>query len=233
MFPSAAYLNLAGWFHLGFFGVYLPIMAARNRKKVLGSGGALPDRLRHFQRTALEVGLLAICSLLVARVQRIELFPLAFPPLGAVIAGVVAYAAAVAYMRPNWRRAVERRARVVHLFMPSNMRERIWWIIVAVIAGVGEEITWRGTQAALVGALTGSFWAASLVCSITFGLVHIVQGWKSAALIVVFALGFHLLVWLAGSLYVAMAVHVAYDLTVGISYERLGKQLGYDPAQGC
>ena len=200
---------------------------------MLGSGGALPDRLRHFQRTALEVGLLAICSLLVARVQRIELFPLAFPPLGAVIAGVVAYAAAVAYMRPNWRRAVERRARVVHLFMPSNMRERIWWIIVAVIAGVGEEITWRGTQAALVGALTGSFWAASLVCSITFGLVHIVQGWKSAALIVVFALGFHLLVWLAGSLYVAMAVHVAYDLTVGISYERLGKQLGYDPAQGC
>lgn len=200
---------------------------------MLGSGGALPDRLRHFQRTALEVGLFAICSLLVARVQRIELFPLAFPPLGAVIAGVVAYAAAVAYMRPNWRRAVERRARVVHLFMPSNMRERIWWIIVAVIAGVGEEITWRGTQAALVGALTGSFWAASLVCSITFGLVHIVQGWKSAALIVVFALGFHLLVWLAGSLYVAMAVHVAYDLTVGISYERLGKQLGYDPAQGC
>src|SRR5262245_40478857 len=119
MFPSATYLNLAGWLHLGLFGVVLPILAVCNRKKVLGSGRALPDRLHHFRRTALEVGMFAICSLVVARAQRIGLFPLTFPPLAAVIAGVVAYAAAVAYMRPNWRRAVERRARVVHLFMPS------------------------------------------------------------------------------------------------------------------
>jgi membrane protease YdiL (CAAX protease family) len=41
------------------------------------------------------------------------------------------------------------------------------------------------------------------------------------------ALGFHALVWRAGSLYVAMAVHVAYDITAGITYGRLGKELGY------
>ena len=34
---------------------------------------------------------------------------------------------------------------------------------------------------------------------------------------------------LVGSLYVAMAVHIAYDITAGLSYGRLGKELGYSP----
>ena len=41
-------------------------------------------------------------------------------------------------------------------------------------------------------------------------------------------------VWLSGSLYVAMAAHVAYDVTAGIAYGRLARTLGYDaspPAQ--
>ena len=46
-------------------------------------------------------------------------------------------------------------------------------------------------------------------------------------MIVCFALGFHALVWLSGSLYVAMAVHIAYDITAGITYGRLGKKFGY------
>jgi membrane protease YdiL (CAAX protease family) len=103
--------------------------------------------------------------------------------------------------------------------------EREWWIAVSVLAGVGEEITWRGVQAALASVLTGGFWAAALVCSISFGLTHIVQGWKSSAIIFVFALGFHALVWLGESLYVAMAVHVAYDITAGVGYGRLGREL--------
>jgi membrane protease YdiL (CAAX protease family) len=67
------------------------------------------------------------------------------------------------------------------------------------------------------------------ICSITFGVAHFNQGCKSAAIIVFFALGFHALVWLSGSLYVAMAVHIAYDITAGLSYGRLGKEFGYSP----
>jgi membrane protease YdiL (CAAX protease family) len=191
----------------------------------------LPDRLRYFQRTTVVLLLLATMSLLVAKVQWISLFPPALPGPSALAAGVVLYAAAVAFMRPRWRRAVERRVQVVHFFMPANAAERAWWIAVSILAGVGEEITWRGVQAALVGAITGSFWLAALVCSISFGLAHFVQGWKSAALITVFALGFHTLVWLGESLYVAMAVHVAYDLTAGITYGRLGREFGYGSGQ--
>ena len=234
MNPYTDELNLAGWFHLGYFGVLLPALAVHQWKKLLPTDQPLPNRLRYFQKTAFGLVMLATLSLLVAWVQRIPLLPRSLPPFGAVIAGAALYAAAVAFMWPRWRRAVERRARVVHLFMPSNALERAWWIAVAVLAAVGEEITWRGVQAALVGVLAGNFWIAALLCSTSFGLTHIIQGWRSVAVIVVFALGFHTLVWLAGSLYVAMAVHVAYDITAGISYGRLGRELvpeGLDAAQ--
>jgi membrane protease YdiL (CAAX protease family) len=234
MIPYTDKLNLAGWAHLGYFGVLLPALAVYQRKKLLPSDQPLPNRLRYFQKTAYLLAMFATLSLLVAWVQRILLFPRSLPPLGAVISGVALYAAAVAFMRPRWRRAVECRERVVHLFMPANALERAWWIAVAVLAGVGEEITWRGVQAALVGVVAANFWIAALLCSTSFGLVHIIEGWWSVAIIVVFALGFHTLVWLAGSLYVAMAVHVAYDITAGISYGRLGSELvpdGLDAAQ--
>jgi membrane protease YdiL (CAAX protease family) len=218
-------LNLAGWLHVLNFGILLPVLAVHSRKKLLPTERPLPNRLRHFQKTALGLVMLATLSFLVAKVQNVPLFPRALPPLTAVVTGVVLYAAAVLFMRPRWRRAIERRVRVVHLYMPANARERAWWVAVSVLAGVGEEITWRGVQAALLGIFVGNALVAALLCSTSFGLTHIIQGWRSAALIVVFALGFHWLVWLAGSLYVAMAVHVAYDITAGISYGRLGREL--------
>jgi membrane protease YdiL (CAAX protease family) len=116
----------------------------------------------------------------------------------------------------------------VQLFMPGTPAERASWIVVSVLAGVGEEITWRAVQPALLAAAIGSPTAGILLAAVNFGVSHLVQGWKSAAIIVVFALGFQALVWLSGSLYLAMAVHLAYDITAGLTYGRLGRELG-DP----
>jgi hypothetical protein len=228
VFPSSSPLWLLGWYHLAFFGLYIPLAALRGRRKLLAAScAAPPNRLRHMQTTAFMLVLLTGLSLYIAPRQGIELFPRAVPPLPALVAGVAFYAAAVAYMRPRWRRAVEKRARVVHLFMPANATERAWWIAVSVLAGVGEEITWRGVQAALLITLMGSFWIAALISAASFGGAHALQGWKSVGIIVLMALGFHALVWLSGSLYVAMAVHLAYDITAGLNYGRLGRELGY------
>jgi membrane protease YdiL (CAAX protease family) len=185
--------------------------------------------LRHFQITAFEILMFTTISIAVAWVEWIPLFPRALPHFKGVIAGVAFYVAAVAFMRPRWRRAVETRVRVVHFFMPANAVEQGWWIAISFLAGIGEEIVWRGVQATLLVRLTGSFVIAALLSSISFGLAHFVQGWKSAAIISVFALGGHSIVWLSGSLYMAMAVHVVYDLTAGFNYARLGKELGYVP----
>ena len=190
----------------------------------------LPDRLRHFRRATLELSCLAAGSLAVAWAQRMPLFPRTFPSWRGLLAGVAAYGMAVLFMRPRWRSAVERQVRVAHLFMPSNGRERSWWLGVSLLAGVGEEITWRGVQTGLLVAATGSYAIAAVLSALSFGGAHAVQGWKSAAVIVLFALGFQALVWLTGSLYVAMAVHISFDVTAGLSYGRLGRQFGYRPA---
>jgi uncharacterized protein len=227
MFPYASEVNAAGWGHLALFGVYLPLMVLRGRKMVFAADKPLPNRLRHFQMTSIQLLAFALLSLMVAKVQWIQLFPRTLPSAWAIAGGVAIYVAMVLLMRPRWRKTVEKRSRVVHLFMPDNALERTWWIVVSFLAGIGEEITWRGVQAALLGALTGSFWIAAILSSISFGLAHLIQGWKSVAIIIGIALGFHIQVWLAGSLYVAMVVHVLYDITAGITYGRLGRELGY------
>jgi hypothetical protein len=116
----------------------------------------------------------------------------------------------------------------VRFFMPSDRRERAMWLGLSALAAVGEEISWRGVQMTLLLRATGAPLGAAGVCAATFGASHIVQGWQSAAIIAVFALAFHGIVWLSGSLYVAMAVHFLYDMTAGLTYGKLGRELGYD-----
>jgi membrane protease YdiL (CAAX protease family) len=233
MSPFVYEINLAGSFHLMYFGLIIPAIAIYQARKFRDVQRPLPNRLRHFKTTAFTLVFFGLISLLVARSEWIDLFPRAIPPWRALLSGVLMFVVAVILMRPRWRRAVERRTRVVHLFMPANATERAWWIAVAALAGISEEITWRGVQAGLAMSLTKSLLIAILFCSISFSAGHIIQGWKSAAVIFVFALSFHTLVWLSGSLYVAMVVHIAYDITAGISYGRLGRELGYqlDPGE--
>jgi membrane protease YdiL (CAAX protease family) len=233
MFPYVYEINFGGWFHLLYFGLIIPGMAISQARKFRDPQKPLPNRLSHFQRTAFMLVFFGAISLLIARSEWMQLFPRAIPPWRALLAGILMFVVAVVLMRPRWRRAVERRTRVVHLFMPANATERAWWIAVAVLAGISEETTWRGVQAGLAMFLTKRVLIAILFCSISFAAGHIIQGWKSAVVIMVFALGFHALIWLSGSLYVAMAVHIAYDITAGISYGRLGRELGYQLDPGA
>jgi membrane protease YdiL (CAAX protease family) len=233
MFPvSEAGIDAPGWYHVIVFGLLVPVLAWRSRARLAARAQGLGDRTSHFKSTAIMLGLFTGLSLIIAMVDRIQLFPEEpMPPLRAVAAGVVMYVLAVAFMRPRWRRAVQQRKPIVSLFMPETPAERSWWIGVSLLAGFGEEITWRGVQVALLTAATGSYVLAGALSAISFGLAHLVQGWKSAGIVAAFGAGFQTLVWLSGSLYVAMAVHVAYDITAGLMYGKLGRELGYAPAQ--
>jgi len=228
MFSAAPFIGFAGWYHLFVMGLLIPALVVRNYRRLIGKSLPLPDRMRHFRSTAFVLVALTLFSLLVARQQWIDVlaFDASKLPQG-LAAGVAMYIVSVLLMKPRWRRAVERRARIVHLFMPANGAERTWWVGVSTLAGIGEEITWRCVQTTLLTVLTGSFAAGAVLSAISFGLAHSIQGWKSAAIITVFALCFQAIVWFSGSLFVAMVVHVAYDITAGLNYGRLGRELGY------
>jgi membrane protease YdiL (CAAX protease family) len=233
VFPHAFELHLPGWYHLVTYGALLPLAAIRGwrRTKALNRPGATrppaPTRLRHFRSTAVMLVLFATLSLLVAHAEWIELFPRPAFSITGVLAGLAMYVVTVLAARPRWRRSVEKRTRIAYYFMPETTAERTWWVGVSVLAGVGEEISWRGVQTALGAALTGSYVAGSVLTAMAFGVGHLNQGWRSAFVIAFFSLGFQAIVAISGSLYIAMAVHVAYDITAGLTYAKLGRELGY------
>lgn len=223
-------LGPAGLLHLLYFGVLLPAFVVRAARRGKSSAPPLASRVRYFTTTAFVCAVLGLVSMLTAGALDLTMFPARRPPPIALPAALAVYAIAVAFMRPRWRRAVRERPRQVQYFLAVSPLERALWIAVSVLAGVWEEVTWRGVQPILLAHVLGSEEAAVLVCAILFGVVHATQGWRSAALIVVLALGFHVLVLLTGSLYAAMAVHVAYDITAGFMMGRYAREQGLSGA---
>jgi membrane protease YdiL (CAAX protease family) len=171
-----------------------------------------------------------VISLLVARAEQIPVWrssPGDWP--GWLLAAVLALGGIVV-MRPHWRKNVETRDPTVRLFMPTNAAERRLWVMLAVAAGVSEEVTYRGVLFALLWMLTGSGWVAAVIASIVFGVSHAVQGWKTAGIITIIAFLLHGLVAVSGTLYPAIVAHAVYDIVAGLTYGRLGRTLGYDMA---
>lgn len=223
------WLTPLGWYHLVSFGVLVPILAYRQRRRNVAAGRPTGPRIRQYRATTLTLLLFGAFSLLVANQQRLALW--GWPTRRLWLSWLVAagmYGLMVAVMRPRWRAAVARRTPHIYYFMPGTGAERRWWVTVSVLAGVSEEVTWRGVQPALVAYLAGSPVVGALATAASFGAAHAVQGRRPAAVIVLFALAFQSLVWLSGSLLPSMAVHAAYDITAGLVYGRLGRELGYD-----
>jgi membrane protease YdiL (CAAX protease family) len=215
----------SGYAHLFIFGVAIPILAVRAMKLI--ESRPLAARHRYFKAVLIQLVAFAALSILVARLNWIELFPRRIPPPSAIGAGVLFLACAIPFGWTRWRKAVQERKRIVALFMPIDHFERMLWVGSAALAGFGEEITWRGVQTALLTRLTGNLLVAIFIAIVMFALAHAVQGWKSVAVIAIFSAGFHAIVWLSGSLYVAMAVHFLYDLIAGFSYAHLGRKYNY------
>lgn len=226
---QSTFPGFAGWYHLAFFGLLIPWAAWHSRNRFATQ--PLPPRRRHFVAVLIQLLFFLVISVSVAHVEGIDL--LALPRAGWMPWGVAAalLVAGLVLMAPVWRRGVERRERKLHLFMPRTRQERTLWIGVALAAGVSEEVTYRGVMFAILAGMTGSAAAGAVIASLIFGVSHIVQGWKSAAIITVIALMLHGLVVLSGTLLLAIAIHSVYDVIAGLAYGRMGEELGY-PVDG-
>jgi membrane protease YdiL (CAAX protease family) len=219
--PSARWpVGFAGACFLVMHGLLMPALVLRARKKFVASA-SLPPKASHFTSTLFQLTFFAAFAVIVAGREHVPLFPpYEFRAFHLALA-LLALALAVGFMRPRWKRAVQRGSRLVHLFSPENSGQRLLWIGVSLCAGIGEELTYRGVLTVLLTRVCGNFAVAALVSAALFGVVHMVQGWRNASIVVVFALGFQALAYATGSLYVAMFVHVVYDLIAGYTYGRL------------
>lgn len=223
-------IGLWGWYHLVFFGLVLPVVALRSRRK-LAQVASIP-RKQFFISVLVQQGILVTVSLVVARFESVPLFPRHFPTPLAWTMGALLLAVSWIAMRPLWRDAVAQRDPRVHLSMPSDRAERGLWLAISVAAGIGEEISYRGVMYTLLFRLIGEPVGAALVAALLFGAAHVVQGWRGIGVTAVFALAAQALVLYSGSLYVAMGWHVAYDAVAGLSYGRYGREMGYPACAG-
>ncbi|MEK7832746.1 MAG: CPBP family intramembrane glutamic endopeptidase [Acidobacteriota bacterium] len=223
------HIGLAGIYHLVFFGLLMPWSAIKSARRL--KERPYPPRRKYFLLVIGQQLFFLLLSLLVAQVEWV---PVSAPPKNFWSFGAAAaiLATLIAVMIPRWRKAVEKRERRVYLFMSGEGKDKVLWVVISLLAGIGEELTYRGVMFWLLWRLTDSALVAALIAATVFGISHYVLGWKSAALIGGFALIFHGLYWVSGSLLAPMLVHFIYDVTAGFMYDKFGRELGYSAETG-
>ena len=90
------------------------------------------------------------------------------------------------WMLPILRRALGDRVNHTDALLPRGHLEVVLWVLVALTAGVCEELVFRGYLLEQYSRLAGSRTAAAILQAVLFGISHGYQGWESMVTISVF-----------------------------------------------
>jgi membrane protease YdiL (CAAX protease family) len=197
----------------------IPVLAWISKRKI-DQGLRLPRRAIYAEALVLQTALFLIAAAL-AWYLGVPLFPRVAPDGSDLLlaAGILALALTAAF--GGWRFASPEAKERIRMLLPSTRGERMAWILVSAAAAIGEETVYRGLLPRLLESLSGSFVLAIVVSVIVFSLAHLIQGWTSALIVGLFALGFHAMVTSSGALWTAIAVHFLYDLLAGLMLGRV------------
>lgn len=195
--------------------VMLPAAAFLSHLRI-ESGLPLPPKSRRYRLGICFQILVAGCAIQFARAHQITLFPATTPEGLQVSYGFLFVAAGGIGLRRGWPRLTEKRRRRALLLLPENTRELGYWVLISLLAGFGEELAYRGALFYFLREVTGSAPFAIGLCVLAFGVAHVAQGPRAILGTGILALFFHLLVFVTGTLYVAMLAHAGYDLVIGL-----------------
>jgi membrane protease YdiL (CAAX protease family) len=99
--------------------------------------------------------------------------------------------------------------------LPKTFGERFVWLLLAISAGISEEICFRGFVISRMTRLTGSLWPGVVIGSLAFGISHSYQGIGGMIIISVYGLMFALVFLARGSLVPCMIAHALQDIIAG------------------
>lgn len=110
-----------------------------------------------------------------------------------------------------------RETAAVRDIMPSAPREKALFALLSVVAGVFEEIAFRGFLPAFLMPWTGSYLLAALPAAVAFGLLHAYQGRHGIVRTALLGLWLAAGVGWTGSLWPSIFAHAALDLLIGLA----------------
>jgi membrane protease YdiL (CAAX protease family) len=129
--------------------------------------------------------------------------------------------------RPGWPAWV---SASVPALLPVTPGQRRAFAVLALSAGVTEEVVYRGVVFSLLLAAGAPLWAALTAQAALFGLAHLYQGRAGVALATVAGLLLGLLARGSGGLLIPMVAHAAFDLRLLLPVR---PRTGAHPAAGA
>jgi len=198
--------------------IYLPVAMYRAIQKQKTKDAVVPTFRQICRSAILGISLYTTLALMTAYAVNLPLFRPWRPSTNEILIGIAmlfGWFVIRASILPWLRKGAPQNNM---LRFPTTWRQLALWGVVSIVAGVGEEIIYRGVLYDCLGWVLHQNIVAAVISALVFSYLHVGQGWKSGVFIFILALTFQWLVSYAGSLYMAMLIHATYDLAVGLQH---------------
>lgn len=213
---------LAVFFGIGFPLVCIPLYA--RRRPALEAGDARTKRREYVESIAWLAGMgVATVALWVLSGRDFDLLGLGWPGTASfwITLGLILLVASSFFMAPRLigddeqaRAAVRQKLQPVREYVPANAAEYRLFRGVALSAGVGEEIFYRGFLIWYLGTVL-SLPLAVVVSSLLFGAAHAMHGAQATVRASIIGAALAGLYLVSGALWAPMLLHTAIDLSNG------------------
>ncbi len=195
--------------------VFVPLAGIAGYFRIRSGKPLRPKRQRYIAVITMQFVILAV-TIVAANSEGITLLGREWGTLltWLVVAG---YMVLLAFrLRHAWAKLNDERKEQARRLLPDDPSLMRLWVGVAAMAGISEELAYRGLAYQLLRGMGLNIALALLVCVTTFAIGHMTQGWRGVLGTLVLALLFHVLVFLTDSLYLVIALHAVYNLIVGV-----------------
>ncbi len=212
---------------LAYLLLVLPWVAFRSTRRLraapeASAPPARPSRAAIWISSLVSQGLLFGLAWMAARNFGYAFTALPERPGRALLAGVVALAVCLGIWALGRLLGPPKVRRTALVYTPTrrSAREQGLRLLVMLAASIAEEVAYRGVGWALLTYMLGNAWLAAGVSAAAFALTDWVQGGRRVLASFALALVLHALVAFTGTLAVAIAVHLAFDLIAGALLSR-------------
>jgi membrane protease YdiL (CAAX protease family) len=184
------------------------------------SGKPLPPKTKRYRAVIVLQVCLVLMTFAVARQNEIELFGREWPSSWTWLVAAGYMTLIVLRLNRALPKISQDRKKRARLLLPEDWSQMRMWVMISILAGLSEECAYRGLAYIAVGQ-AGSRALAVAICTAAFGVAHMLQGWRGVLGTSIMALVFHGLVFLTQGLYLAIGVHIVYDLVIGFLAMRM------------